>query len=366
MLRITALSSVLAAWLLLSLPAAAGEVVNQVILRVNDRITTLYDYLDRRAGVRQEILRNEQLSPEDRERLLAELPQRVMRDIFQELLLESRADQLEIFVSQDEIDEEIQGMMKRNEITSQEQLVQALQSFGMDMEKFRQQFETEIRLQKVVGQEVRSQVTVEEDELRRVYRANLDAFTLPEQRNAREIIILEESSLSPEERESLAQETVGRLRAGGSLEAIAAELSDRQVASGVIDLGWVTSSEIDPSLQAPLWELSADAERWTLLRESRAIATYVRDEGVDLVHTAASFDTWVSESSAATSPPNLSASAGKAFDTPRMRVSQSTRRVRRPDRAMERARQMEFVVLPSAGTADVMATTWLRSFGLAN
>ncbi|MCB1032774.1 MAG: peptidyl-prolyl cis-trans isomerase [Acidobacteria bacterium] len=257
MLRITALSSVLAAWLLLSLPAAAGEVVNQVILRVNDRITTLYDYLDRRAGVRQEILRNEQLSPEDRERLLAELPQRVMRDIFQELLLESRADQLEIFVSQDEIDEEIQGMMKRNEITSQEQLVQALQSFGMDMEKFRQQFETEIRLQKVVGQEVRSQVTVEEDELRRVYRANLDAFTLPEQRNAREIIILEESSLSPEERESLAQETVGRLRAGGSLEAIAAELSDRQVASGVIDLGWVTSSEIDPSLQAPLWELSA-------------------------------------------------------------------------------------------------------------
>lgn len=259
MLRKTALSSLLVALLATSLPVAAGEIVNQVILRVNERITTLYDYLERRAGVRDELLRNPKLSQEDRERMLADLPQRVMRDIFQELLLQSRADQLEIFVSEQEIDEEIQSMMERNEIAGHKELEEALRSFGMNMERFRDQFETEIRLQKVVGQEVRSQVVVKEDELRRVYRANIADFAVPEKRNAREIIILEESPLSAEEQRQLALETVDRLRRGESLETIADELSAQESSSGVVDLGWVTTTEIDPALQGSLWELTAGA-----------------------------------------------------------------------------------------------------------
>lgn len=259
MLRNIALSSLLIAGLAAGAPATADEVVNQVVLRVNDRITTLYDYLERRAGVREEILRNEQIGPEDKERMLAELPRRVMRDIFQELLLQSRADQLELFVTEEEINEEIRRMMERNEISGEEELSQALQSFGMSMEAFRQQFETEIRLQKVVGQEIRSLIAVEEDDLRRLYRANLDAYAVPEQRNAREIIILDSSPLSQEEREQLARDTVERLRAGESLETVAEELTAREVASSVIDLGWVTTTDIDPTLEAPLWQLTADA-----------------------------------------------------------------------------------------------------------
>ncbi len=243
--------------LVAGLPATAGEVVNQVILRVNDRITTLYDYLERRAGLREELLRNPQLSPEDRDRMFAELPKRVMRDIFQELLLQSRADQLELFVTEQEIDEEIQSMMERNKITTKEELNEALQSFGMDMPKFRKQFEVEIRLQKVVGQEVRSQISVEEDELRRVYRANIADFAVAEKRDARELIILEDSALSAEEQRELAAATVGRLRAGESLETIAAELSAAETSSGVVNLGWVTDTDIDPALKDPLWQLKA-------------------------------------------------------------------------------------------------------------
>ena len=257
MLRRIALSSLFLAALAGGLPVLADDVVNQVILRVNDRITTLYDYLDRRAGVRDELLRNPQMSPEERERFLADLPQRVMRDIFQELLLQSRADQLEIFVTQEEIDDEVRSMMERNEISSQRELNEALQSFGMTMEKFRKQFETEIRLQKVVGQEVRSQVIVEDDELRQVYRAHIEDFAVPEKRNAREIILLDSSSLTAEEREQLAQETVSRIRSGESLEDLAEELSEQGASTGIIDLGWVTTSDIDPTLQGPLWSLAA-------------------------------------------------------------------------------------------------------------
>ncbi len=255
----------LPALIVASLVLAAGakpvqaDTLNEIVLRVNDRIATLYDYLDRRASMRDEILRSGRYAPEEQERLLAEAPKKVMRDLFQELLLESRADQMEIAIDPGEVDEEIRTMRERNGIATDAELEQALADAGLSIDRFRAQFESEMRMQRVVAEEVRSKVKVEEEDQRRFYRNNPDLFRVAERWSTREIVVLEDSGLGAAEREELARAIVARLRAGERLEAIAQEGQADGSTSGVIDLGWLGKGELDPSLEGALAGLANGA-----------------------------------------------------------------------------------------------------------
>lgn len=244
-----------AAGALLAAPAARADVVNEVVLRINERVLTLYDYLQARAEARAEVLRAPQLTPEEQERLLADVPRRVMRTIFQEMLLESRADQLEVFVPQEEIDAEIRRMREDMELGTEEQFLAALEQSGLSEEKLRRQVETTLRVQRVLGEEVSSQIDVSEDELRRYYRANPDEFSDPARVRVQEIVVLDTSALDAEARQLLAQQLRERLTAGESLDDLAADYSPEGVTSNVIELGWVTPGELAPRLEQAVWGL---------------------------------------------------------------------------------------------------------------
>jgi len=231
--------------------------VNQVVLRVNDRIATLYDYLDRRSAMRDDILRSERIPPDEQQRLLADLSKKVMQQIFRDLLLESRADQLEIFVTPDEVEDEIRRMQERNGLSSQEELEQALSTVGLNLERFRAEFESELRVQRVVGQEVRSKVLVDEDDLRRYYRAHPEEFGIPEKRETVEVVVLDSSSLTADERRTLANEIVERLRAGEELEEVVTPLQESGQVSSVNRFGWIAPGDLDETLEAALWSLDA-------------------------------------------------------------------------------------------------------------
>ena len=87
---------VLALLLLPALPAITrAELLNKVVLRVNDQIATLYDDEQRRAGMAQEIRRQQDLSDEERRQLMSQVGELAFKDMFEELLIESRAEQLD-------------------------------------------------------------------------------------------------------------------------------------------------------------------------------------------------------------------------------------------------------------------------------
>lgn len=242
---------------LLATPPVRADVVNEVVLRINERVLTLYDYLQARAEARAEVLRATQLTPEEQERLLSEVPRRVMRTIFQEMLLESRADQLEVFVPEEEIDAEIRRMREDMELGTEEQFLAALEQSGLSEEKLRRQVETTLRVQRVLGQEVSSQIDVSEDEMRRYYRAHPEEFSDPARVRVREIVILDTSALDAEARQLLAEQLQERLAAGESLDDLAQDYEPEGVTSGVIELGWVTPGELAPRLEQAVWGLDA-------------------------------------------------------------------------------------------------------------
>jgi parvulin-like peptidyl-prolyl isomerase len=235
-------------------PAQSTD-INKVILRVNDRITTLYDYLSRRADMRNAVLAG-QLSPEERERAMAEIPQRVMRDLFQEALLLSRADQMEIFIAPEEVEAEIARLRQQLEMTDEAVFERALEEAGLDPEKYREQVEASLMINEVMGTEVREKAQVTEEDLRRYYRAHPEEFRVPERRRAGDLVVLDTSDLDDTARRELAERLRLSLAAGEAMEDLIAQHEPEGRTSGALDLGWVQPGDLTPELESALWQLN--------------------------------------------------------------------------------------------------------------
>jgi peptidyl-prolyl cis-trans isomerase SurA len=237
-------------------PAMAGaEVLNRIILRVNDQILTLYDYQSHREEVVRDLLRREQ-DGEERRRLLAQAGEVAYADLFRELLLQSRADQLAVEVTDAQVDAAL-GQLKQNfNIKSDEEFKAALAQSGMTEPQLRTQLRGQLRVQEVRGREVQSRVKVDEEDQRRYYRKNLEQFRQPEQLQLREVVVLEEGGLpTAGERQRAAAEIRAKVQAGSSLADAVAEVSKQGVTSAAVDLGWVSPGDLDKNLEAAVWKL---------------------------------------------------------------------------------------------------------------
>jgi parvulin-like peptidyl-prolyl isomerase len=235
-----------------------AEVVNRVVLRVNDQIATLYDYQQRREEALSEIARRER-DPEERQRLLQQAPEIVFKNLYEELLLKSRADQLAIEVSPQDVDAAIAEMRQNFGIQTDEEFAAALAQSGLTEPQLREQVRLNLRLQEVRGREIRPRVQVDEEDLRRYYQKNSEQFRQPEQLQVREVVVLEEATPSAEERLRIANEIRQQVAAGRPLADVAAGHARRGVASNVIDHGWVTKGDLDSALEAAVWSLQPGA-----------------------------------------------------------------------------------------------------------
>jgi peptidyl-prolyl cis-trans isomerase SurA len=245
----------------LSLPPALGaEVLNRVVLRVNDQIATLYDYEQRRSNMARELLRQPDLEPEERGKLLAEIGELAYKDLYEELLLESRAQQLDINIGDAEINQQI-GQMKQNfGIQTDEEFAAALAQSGLTEPQLRERMRRDMRAREVMGREVQSRIKLDEDDLRRIYQRDREQFKQPEQVQLREIVVLEEGGLpTADERRQLAAQIRATVAGGKSLADAVATTSGKGQTSGVIEVGWVTPGDLDPALEAAVWKLAPGA-----------------------------------------------------------------------------------------------------------
>jgi parvulin-like peptidyl-prolyl isomerase len=242
------LALVLPAW---SGPGHAVE-VNRVVLRVNDRIATLYDYEERR-DERLAVLARAPLSEAEKQQRLAGLGEAVMRELFDELLLLSRADQLGLRAEESDIQAMVEQTKKSFGISDDEEFEQALAANGMTRESFRRQMERNLLIRQTLGREVYSDISVEEEDARRYYRENPQEFTRPARRRLREVVILEEA-VGDGEMTAVASDLRGEILAGRGEEAVA-ERQQEGVSTGWIELGWVEMGDLDPELEDALADL---------------------------------------------------------------------------------------------------------------
>jgi parvulin-like peptidyl-prolyl isomerase len=241
--------------LLLALaPALRAEVLNRIVLRINDRIATLHDYQLRRDDMVREISRREQ-DPQERQRLVGQAGEVAFADLFRELLLQSRADQLAVEVNDAQVDAAVAQLKTSYNIKTDEDFQAALAQSGMNEEQLRAQLRNTLRVQEVRGREVQSRVKVDEEDLRRYYRKNLEQFRQSEQVQLREVVVLDEGGAPVEERPRIASEIRAKVAAGMPLADAVKDYAQKGVTSNVIEIGWVSPGDLDKNLETAVWNL---------------------------------------------------------------------------------------------------------------
>ena len=238
--------------------AARAEVLNRVVLRINDQIATLYDYQQHREELVRDILHREQDGGE-RQRLLGQAGEMAYADLYRELLLQSRADQLAVEVTDAQVDTAVAQLKQNYNIKTDDDFKAALAQSGLTEAQLRAQIRKQLRVQEVRGREVQGRVKVDEEDLRRYYRKNLEQFRQSEQLQLREAVVLDDGGLSAADRQRTAAEIRAKVQGGASLADAVADTVKKGTTSNAVDLGWVSPGDLDKNLEAAVWKLPKGA-----------------------------------------------------------------------------------------------------------
>jgi len=236
---------------------AAGEDLNRIVLRVNDQILTLFDYEVRKSHEIAAILASEQLGDQERQEQLARLGPQLMQQMFQELLLMSRAKQMGVNVSDTAIGDAVHRVQEQQGLTDEVDLMRALASAGMTLDELRENLRRDLTWNEVIGREVTGKIEVGEEQLRAHYRENLDRYRIPEKRHLEEVIVLDSGEAPAEELARLAGEIRDQVAAWAELEATIEPYREAGRTTGVVDLGWLEHDELDAALAEAGWSLQA-------------------------------------------------------------------------------------------------------------
>lgn len=224
---------------------------NRVVLRVNDRIVTLYEYERAVAAQIREIRNAPGLTDLRRQELLGEVGRAIMKSMFEEQLILSRADQLAVVVDESDVEEQMRAMWERYGIENEEQFRDALAQSGMREEDFRERTRIELRANIVRGREVAPRIDLADEDLRRFYRDNQERFAISERARFEEVVILE--GVVPADRMApLASLARTRLTAGSEATEVVEGLGEGATA---VDVGWVTPGDLAAELDAVAWDL---------------------------------------------------------------------------------------------------------------
>ena len=254
MYRISKTSLVAPLLLLLATPLAA-EVVGGVVLRVNDRVATVRDYQAREAA-QAAALRQATLEPAEKARAEAAIPEGVVRDLLEELLILSRADQLGLSVSDLELQDYLQGDRERMGINTDDELRMALAQAGMTVSDYHSTVSKQLLWRKVMSREVFPRIQVPDEELRERYEELQEELTVPAQRRLEEVVVLEAADLNPAERQRIAEQVASAMESGESTEEAAAAFGEQVMA---VEIGWVSPGDLASELETATWNLEPRA-----------------------------------------------------------------------------------------------------------
>jgi len=168
------------------LPAvAAGQVVEEIIARVNNQIITRSEFVRSKDQLRDEI---KQQDPNNADRIYTEREKDILRDLIDQQLLLEKGKDLGITGDTDLI-KQLDQMRKDMKLDSLEALEKEAEKQGISWEDFKQTQRNHLVAQKVIGQEVGGRLTVTTEEEQAFYDEHKAEMEHPEFIRLSEILV---------------------------------------------------------------------------------------------------------------------------------------------------------------------------------
>ncbi len=218
----------------------SAEIVDRIVAVVNDSVITLSE-LNAAIAVAMERSGN----PEKWKKDMVRTRSMVLDSLIEQKLVKQAADKAGIDVSQQEIDNAVEDIKERNNLT-QEELVSALAESGITYSEYREQLREQIRQVKFINQEFRSKITISREDVENYYNRHIEEFTGPASYRLRVIFF----TGTDKDLLALKIKTVFEaLDKGEDFETLARQYSEGPTASSGGDLGYLRADEMDPSLR---------------------------------------------------------------------------------------------------------------------
>ncbi len=242
---------VMALFLFLTLPGGQShaQVVDRLLVIVGNQVVTSRD-LQVALNVSLNSKKLAALPPEQQQKIR----EKQLQKLVDNLLLSYKASQLDITVSDAEIERTIEGVRKENGI-SLEDLKQVLAQQGMSFEAYRAKLSLDMQRTKLINREIKPHIIVSEEEIL--------AYAKEHQllKKAREEVTLAQILLpaakTPEEKKKLAAtvaEIKKRFAAGEPFAQLAREYSRGPAADKGGKLGTFTPGELIPEIEKVVFD----------------------------------------------------------------------------------------------------------------
>ncbi len=262
---------------------ASGQVVEEIVARVNNQIITRSEYQRSKDQLRDEI---KQQSPSDADKAYADREKDVLRDLIDHELLIEKGKDLGITGDTELIKREDQ-MRKDMKLDSIESLQKEAEKQGVSWEDFQQNMRNDIIMQKVIADEVGGHLSMTTEEEQKFYGEHKNEMEQPESIHLSEILIAPKSAAPAaappktdtnastteatqtatkdpaadaaalDAAKAKAEDLLKQIRGGASFEDIAKKFSDGPSAAEGGDLGVFTRGKLAKELEDKTFAMKA-------------------------------------------------------------------------------------------------------------
>jgi peptidyl-prolyl cis-trans isomerase SurA len=261
---------------------AAGQVVEEIIARVNNQIITKSEFARSKDQLRDEV---KQQNPNNADKVYADREKDVLRDLIDQQLLLEKGKDLGISADTDLI-KQLDQMRKDMKLDSMEALEKEAEKQGISWEDFKQTQKNQIITRKVIGEEVGGHLSISKEEEQKFYDDHKDEMQHAEFIRLSEILItpkavtpvpdpnaansgssaqtpLDEAAKQAAEADALsaaetkAQDILKQLRDGAAFEDIAKKHSDGPSAADGGALGTFERGKLAKELEDRTFAMKA-------------------------------------------------------------------------------------------------------------
>lgn len=254
-------SFILSLLLVLTAPAvlkalASAEVRNRVVAIVNNELVTLYELnikIKELTGIEAEQIKAQS------EKDFIQTRRDVLDLLINEKIAQDKAKELEISVSDEQVDQAIEKVKQDNQLT-QEDLIARMKERGMTLETYKKTIRNELERIQLVNYEVKSKIILREEEIREYYEAHKDEFTSQGKLRLSMILLKQKDSASRAEADAIkkkGQLIMQKIRDGEDFGQLAKKYSQGPGAGEGGDLGLFKESDLNEEMLEAVKNLPA-------------------------------------------------------------------------------------------------------------
>jgi peptidyl-prolyl cis-trans isomerase SurA len=238
-------------------PPPKGDVVEDIVARVNDDIITSHQYKQAKGALLQEIKHDCTgcaQSKVDTEYQKQEKD--VLRHLIDQSLLVQRATDEGINVDADVI-KQLDQVRQDNHLDSMDALQKAVEASGLNWEDYKDSIRKQLLTSKLIQQDVGSTIQIDSGEVKKYYEAHKSQFNRPETVVVREIF-LSTKDKTPKEDEAIKKKIENirtRILNGDDFGQLAKLYSDGSTAQNGGELGAFQRGQLAKNLEADVFKL---------------------------------------------------------------------------------------------------------------